>query len=231
MPILLRKLKYRFRPASHHQKKRHSFPTHCIIWLILLLLIPALLGAFYQAEKRIGPLAQQAAISKLNGEITKNTNKVIQDLLHSQSMTAEDLILSEKSENGNLNAMSVNCSAVNEIKSTLAIEIQNYLDQMEVVHTRIPAGMLFSDTLLTGVGIQIPIKVFAVSAIEVEFIDTFSSAGINQTRYQLMVEIRVPARVAGVFLHEDTEIVTQVPVAETIIVGDVPAAYLAPSEK
>ncbi|MBE5040703.1 sporulation protein YunB [Ructibacterium gallinarum] len=229
MPILLRKLKYRFRPsAKHRNKKRPHSPRH-IVWILILLMIPAFLYIFYQAERRIGPLAQQAAVSKLNGEITKSTNQVIQDILKAQSLNTQDLILSEKDENGHLTAMSVNFSAVNQIKSTLAIEIQNCLDQMEVIHTSVPAGMLFSDTLMTGMGIQIPIKVFAVSAIEVDFIDEFSSAGINQTRYQLMVEVRVPARVAGIFLHEDTEIVTQVPVAETIVVGDVPSAYLAPS--
>ncbi|MBQ2613705.1 MAG: sporulation protein YunB, partial [Clostridia bacterium] len=50
---------------------------------------------------------------------------------------------------------------------------------------------------------------------------------INQTKYSLSVKVTVPARIAGVFRYEDTKVVTEIPLAETILVGEVPKAYLA----
>ena len=79
---------------------------------------------------------------------------------------------------------------------------------------------------MTGIGFRVPVKVFATNAICVEYKDSMTAVGINQSSHQLMVEITVPARVAGLFSYEDTQVITQVPIAETVIIGEVPQTYL-----
>lgn len=224
MTIWRRKLKYRFqkqkRPKNSPLVRRRR---HRLVSIGIILMLCG--WGFFKVEIRVGHLAQQAAISKLNGMITTEVNRVAEEVMSEhggQSITEE-----EKDESGRVLSVSTDYVIVNRIKSALAIQIQKYLDEIDVVETTIPAGMLISDTMLTGFGIQIPIHVFATNAISVEFEDEFTSAGINQTRHHLMASITVPARVAGVVTYEETVIVTQVPIAETILVGEVPQTYLS----
>ena len=139
----------------------------------------------------------------------------------------QGMIEQRTNEEGEVLSVNMNPLAVNRFKSALAIAVQECLDVMDVIETTVPIGMLFSDTIMTGVGIRVPIKVFATNEIIVEMEDSFSSAGINQTKYSLSVKVAVPARIAGVFRYEDTKVVTEIPLAETILVGEVPKAYLA----
>ncbi len=222
--IWQRKLKYRFRrPKRHRISAKMHRRRVCWLWLGILLMLCS--WGFFRIEMRIGHLAQQGAISKLNGIITTEVHRVIDEVMTENGRRAP-LTKEEKDSSGRVSSVTTDYTAVNHIKSELAIKIQAYLDQLDVVETTVPVGMLFSDTLMTGFGLRIPIRVFATNAITVEFEDEFSSAGINQTRHHLMAIVRVPARVAGIFSYEETEIVTQIPIAETILVGEVPQTYL-----
>lgn len=224
MTLWRRRMRYRF---SHSAKKPRSVPLRrrrrrlFAFGCFLLLLI----WIFLKTEIRIGDLAQQAAVSQLHGLITTEVNREAADIMSTLgSMPA--LCKEERDENGDIRTITTDYARVNRIKSELTIGVQAYLDTLDTVETTVPSGMLVSDTLLTGYGIKIPIRVFVTHAIQVDFEDEFTSAGINQTRHCLSVTVRVPARVAGVLTHQETEIVTQVPIAETILIGEVPQTYL-----
>ena len=225
MMLWQRKLRYRFRSAKRSCRRR-TYRSRGIRYLCLGLLVFSCVWGFFRIEGRIGALAQQAAISKLNGTITKEVNRVVTEVLEEEGVDTQSLMVRQQDNVGKVLSMTTDYNAVNRMKSALAIKIQQSLDELDTVETTVPVGMLFSDTFLTGVGFKVPVKVFATNAIQVEFKDGVISAGINQSRYQLMVEITVPARVAGVFRYEDTQVVTQVPVAETVLVGDVPQLYV-----
>ncbi len=224
MTIWRRKLKYRFQK----QKSPRISPVtrrRRLRWISTGLALILFGWGFFKVEMRVGHLAQQAAISKLNGMITAEVNRVAEEVMSEHG--GHCITKEEKDESGRVLSVSTDYVIVNRIKSALAIQTQKYLDKIDVVETTIPAGMLISDTMLTGFGIRIPIQVFATNAISVEFEDEFTSAGINQTRHHLMATVTVPARVAGVVTYEETEIVVQVPIAETILVGEVPQTYLS----
>ena len=61
---------------------------------------------------------------------------------------------------------------------------------------------------------------------EATFTSNFSEAGINQTLQQLVMEIRVDVTVLVLGSTDSFTVTSQVVVAETIIVGDVPDTFL-----
>lgn len=225
MLLWQRRLRYRFRTGKPIYIQRKRKKTAMVYFLIAAFVLGGIYG-FFRIEMRIGSLAQQAAVSKLNGTITKEVNRVVTEVFAEEAVNAKSLVSKQKDETGRVLSMSTDYYTLNRMKSSMAIKVQEVLDGLDVVETTVPVGMLFSDTFLTGIGFRVPVKVFATNAIRVEYKDSMIAVGINQSSHHLTVEITVPARVAGLLSYEDTEVVTQVPIAETVIVGEVPQTYL-----
>ena len=182
-------------------------------------------GGFYILEKRIGELAQEAAISELNSKITKNINRIIEELSSKDEVSFEELIHIDANME-NAMSMTTDYNTINRIKSSLAINIQEEMDKLSIIETKIPIGMLFSDTIMTGAGINVPVKIFVANEIDIQFYSDFSDAGINQTRCKIWLEIKIPTKVAGVVGYQEDNIITQIPLAEKVILGNVPNVYM-----
>lgn len=221
MLIALRKFKYRFRCRKRSYRKKNRVK----LFLILILVSSSIVFGYCKIEKRIGEIAQDGAISVLNGEITREINHIIDDALMENGIDKNDII-SVSEDDGMVKSLNTDCNKINKIKSTVTIKIQEKLDNMDIVRVKIPVGLIFSDTLMTGYGVNVPFRVFSTSSMDIQFYDEFSSAGINQTRCKLWFEIKIPICVAGIITYQEDEIITQVPIAEKIIMGEVPQVYL-----
>ena len=89
----------------------------------------------------------------------------------------------------------------------------------------IPVGSLILPELLSGRGPVIPINIISIRNSDASFSSNFTEAGINQTLQQLNMHISIDV---AVLILGDTNYFTissQVVVAETIIVGQVPDTY------
>lgn len=223
MTVMRRKLRYRFR----YKRKKHSASGHKFFAFAVIpaLVLSASYIGFCRIEKRIGPIVQQSALSYLNADINTIVNQAIKDIFEKDSVNSKNFVLTERDSDGNILSISADNAAVNKLKSELTVEIQNKIASMNSVFVKIPTGLLFSDTLMTGAGFRIKLKIFAISSATVEFNDEFTSAGINQTKYSLSATVKAPIRIAGVGSNTDTEICAAVPITEMVIVGDIPRAF------
>lgn len=70
------------------------------------------------------------------------------------------------------------------------------------------------------------VKVVPVGSVSSEFVTEFRTAGINQTRHKVYIRIRANMRIVIPTGAREVEVVAQVPVAETVIVGQVPQSYV-----
>ena len=223
-----RRLKYRLgiyhkrRKAKHYRKRMPAYTAVCF-WLAAILILCSV--GFIKAEHRLGNMAGENAVSKLNGEITTMCNDAVAQVLEEQDVQYNQIFAANDKE-GQITSMTTDFKEVNQLKTALALKIQERLDTLERLKVPVPIGSLFSDNLLTGVGIDMPVRVIVTNSIELKFYDDFRSAGINQTKHQLLVEIKIPAAVNAPGYKNETAVVTQVPIAETVIVGSVPNTYL-----
>ncbi|MBR5152764.1 MAG: hypothetical protein IKW60_04470 [Clostridia bacterium] len=182
---------------------------------------------FFQVEKRIGTLAQQAAVAELNRTLNREIHLAVGKLMEEEAEIFHGITQAERDETGRIFSLSTDYLKVNRLKVMLAVKVEEVLRGTDVIRARIPVGMLISDSMMTGFGLPIPIRVFATNAVDVAIEDSFHSAGINQTRYKLEIVVKVPAQIAGLLHREETEVIVQVPVEEMILVGEVPKTYLA----
>ena len=216
MMLWQRKLRYRFagRKKQTAVKKRRG-----VVFLCCGILLAAAAVLFVHTEHRIGMIAMEAAVSEWNGRITTEVNRIIAEL--ADSLPNHSGIFSSEAQK-EIVSFDADVGKINQLKSEIAVRLQAFLDQTDTVETTVPAGFLISETMLTGFGFKIPIKMFVTGTVEIDFHDEFTGEGINQTRIAMLAEVKIPARVIGLLESKDTMITTQVPVAEKIVIGKVP---------
>ncbi len=215
-----RKLRYRFaKPGKNKKSKRRGLVLLCIgVGVIAAALL------FVRMEHRIGTVARQAAISKWNGMILSELSRATAELADSYLTNPGELLFS--GEQKEILSFDADLGKVNRMKSELALRLQSFLEQNDTVETTLPVGFLASETLLTGAGVRIPVKMYVTGTPEINFHDEFTEAGVNQTRIMLMCEVKVSGRAVGLLESEDTVVTAEVPIAEKIVIGKVPDMVL-----
>lgn len=214
-----RRLMYKFGFIGKHS----SFP-----FLRLTVLLVLLVAAVAFSLGRIGSLAVQIGASRLENSILHECNAITARLLAEQGITYSSVINQEKSD-GRITALSTDFAAVNRLKTQLSQQISTYLNSLEQIKTDVPFGAILANDIMTGWGFKIPAYIAASGSADVEFCDSFDSGGLNQTRHRLMLRITINATVYGTANRENMTVICDVPVAETVIVGDASGIILQKS--
>ena len=86
-------------------------------------------------------------------------------------------------------------------------------------------GNFTGNSLFSGIGPNIKIRVMPAGTVTTEFKTEFLSAGINQTRHRVYVSVVCHMRVVAPFASDNVVVDNSVTVAETILIGEVPSYY------
>ena len=89
----------------------------------------------------------------------------------------------------------------------------------------IPLGSLFLPEFFSGKGPAIPVQILSIRNSDASFSSNFTEAGINQTLQQMNMHVSIDVTILVLGKAKSFTICSQVVVAETIIVGDVPDTY------
>lgn len=78
---------------------------------------------------------------------------------------------------------------------------------------------------LAGFGPRIPIKILPMGSVVTDFKSEFKAAGINQTIHRLYLEVSCKVSVVTPYNSIEADVVNQILMAESVIVGEIPEAY------
>ena len=95
-----------------------------------------------------------------------------------------------------------------------------------VINVGIPFGNLTGLNLLLNKGPDVNVQIIMLTSSRVDFRNEVVSCGINQAKYQLVLEVTIDIDVLIPWGTESATTVTEVIVADTVIVGKVPNTYL-----
>ena len=87
---------------------------------------------------------------------------------------------------------------------------------------KIPIGYLTNSSFFYNMGPSITVKMRQVGNINTSYESVFESAGINQTRHKIYLNVDMKIRVIVPLKSRDVEVSCQIPVSDTIIVGKIP---------
>ena len=163
-------------------------------------------------------------------QVKNTTSDLINDAIDKQidvgNIQYDRIVYFEKDLNGKITALKTNMSEVNRLKTSILNIINDEILAMDTTDMGIPMGSLFFPEFLAGRGPHIPIQILSISNSDASFESHFTAAGINQTLQKLTMEISVDVAILVLGKAENFTVSSQVVVAETIIVGQVPDTLL-----
>lgn len=192
---------------------------------IIILLVLAIVGLIlfrikYSASIR--ELAQTQVVNTTSDLINDAIDRQIED----GKIQYDRMVYFEKDLDGKITALKTNMSEVNRLKTDILNLINDEILSLSTEDLGIPVGSLILPEFLAGRGPDIPIEILSIRNSDASFTSHFSEAGINQTLQQINMHVSVDVTVLVLGQTDSFTVTSQVIVAETIIVGDVPDTYL-----
>ena len=171
------------------------------------------------------------AITDLSQTQVRNaTSDLINDAIDHQIETGnvhyDRIVYFEKDLDGRITALKTNMSEINRLKTDILNLINDEILALDTSDITIPIGSLVLPEIFSGRGAGIPIQILSIRNSDASFKSSFSQAGINQTIHQLTMCVSVDVSVLVLGKAESFTVSSQVVVAETIIVGQVPDTLL-----
>ena len=154
------------------------------------------------------------------------TNDAIAKQMADGIIQYDRIVYFEKDLNGRITALKTNISEVNRLKTDILNIINDEILALDTSDIGIPLGSLIFPELLSGKGPAIPVHILSIRNSDAVFASNFSQAGINQTLHQLTMQVSVDVSVLVLAKTETFTVTSEVVVAETVIVGEVPETYL-----
>ena len=163
-------------------------------------------------------------------QVSNSTSDLINDAINMQieigDIQYERIVYFEKDLDGRITALKTNMSEINRLKTSILNLINDEILAMDSSQLGIPLGSLILPEILSGRGKEIPVKIIAIRNSDAYFESNFTQAGINQTLHTLAMNVLVDVSVLILGKTEHFTVSSQVVVAQTVIVGDVPDTYL-----
>lgn len=163
-------------------------------------------------------------------QVRNSTSDLINDAISRQiesgNIRYERIVYFEKDLDGKITALKTNMTEVNRLKTDILNLINDEILALDTTDIAIPLGSLILPEIFSGRGPGIPIQILSIRNSDGSFKSYFSEAGINQTLQQLTMDVSVDVSVLVLGKAESFTVSSQVVVAETIIVGQVPNTYL-----
>ena len=192
------------------------------ILIILVLLLVLLLSLRSKYRLVIHDLAQ----TQVKNSTSDLTNDAIAKQIALGQIQYDRIVFFEKDLDGRITALKTNMTEVNRLKTDILNIINDEILALDTSDIGIPLGSLFFPEILSGKGPAIPVHILSIRNSDANFVSHFSQAGINQTQHRLNMEVSIDVAVLVLGQTSSFTMTSEVVVAETVIVGDVPQTYL-----
>lgn len=201
------------------QKGRKSAMVGVAVTLLLGIAAALLL------QTKINPLTEELALAKISDAASNVINQAVSQQIEEGNVGYQDLVNLERDNEGNITALTTNMREMNRLKTQLLTRLDSDIYDISDDEISIPLGNLTGIQLLSGRGGSIPVKIVAVSSSDADFHGEFYSAGINQTVHRIMMDVAIDLIVLLPTGTVTDRVVTEVCVAETVLLGKVPESY------
>lgn len=194
-------------------------------WRIIIVFILTLIIIFYIIHRTMTPIL----FSLAEVEVKNIANKAISQAvdLEAENISYQEMIKYIYNEQGEIVLMQPNIKYINRFTAHISLSIQEELEKIRRETVQVPLARILGIDILAAYGPDLNLQIVPVGlTIPPEFNDSFSSAGINQTRHKIYLKVRTQLKMIVPFSSKEVEVTAEVPVTEVVILGRVPKVYI-----
>ncbi len=173
----------------------------------------------------IRPVVRENAKYIVKNEVTIMINECVGDYISENNITYSDLITVSLNDNKEVTSVETDTITINKLKADITNAIANELKDSRGEKIRVSLGNLLDSYILDHIGIEFQVKLTDYGFIETDIITSFKSTGINQTLHKINLKIKVDVNINVGTLYQTETVETEILLAETVLVGNVPEFY------
>ena len=198
--------------------KQCKIPSKLVMIIIVIVCFNSMIYIF---GKRILPTVLNIGEIKIKSEAIKIINEESVNV-YSENFKYDDIIDIEKDAEGNITMIRADTVKQNYLASQVVLKCDEKLSEMGDLGVKVPLGYLTNNVMFYNMGPKITVKMQQIGNITTSYESAFESAGINQTRHKIYLNLTATMRVIVPFNSKDVEVSCQIPVSDTVIVGKIP---------
>ena len=185
------------------------------ILLIIIVIIDA----------QMRPLIRKIAAYQSRLIATEIISKSVYNTLQDNNFSYSNLVTISNGADGYVSSIATNMLQINLFEAIITDSVNSGLKNLSQETIQISTGTISGFEFFYERGPDLTFKLKPMGYVEVRLISKFSSAGINQTHHQIILEISstVSAVIPG--YSTEVDVVSTYIIAETVIVGKIPDSY------
>lgn len=204
------------------KRKNHKYVSILVALIIVIAIFNVTIVLF---DERIMPSVIEMSTMMAKSQTLDIINKKSVEIL-SKDFKYDEMIKIEKNDEGNIILVQADTVKLNYIAAELAIECNKELNEMKNTEIKVPLGWVSDKSIFYRFGPKITVEIEPMGNVNTSYESKFESAGINQTRHKIYLNITAKIRLKLPLRNQDVEVSAQIPVSDTIIVGKIPNTTL-----
>ncbi len=205
--------------------KKASSSVYKKILVVFIALVMIGIAVSVSIDLFLRPIFIAEAEFKVTRLVTDAISQAVYE--HAKLLNYTEMIHYQTNHQGDIILMQPDLQKVNEFTSQVNLTIQDKLNTISEQRISIPIAHALGLQLLAGLGPRVYVKMIPIGLVKPpQIIDSFESAGINQTRHKIYMNVKAEVQLVVPFVQKSVQLETQVPVTEVTIMGKVPDIYV-----
>lgn len=190
---------------------------------ICIFLVFVIIAVIMDIKMR--PIIETVGGSALKNSLSNVLDGAVNDMVDELGVRYENMVDIQKNADGKITAITLNSTYINGYKAEISDRCSDRLAQFNETTVPIPLGSLIGGSFFNGKGFWIDVDATIYGFAVTDVVSEFESAGINQTRHIIYLNVQASAHAYMGLCHLNETVDETIILVETIIVGEVPQSY------
>ena len=183
------------------------------------------LALLFSYTKYLRPRIISISQKFVENEVSNIIDREVKKLMLEEFLSYDKITIISRDDSGKVTSISTNSVLINNFANELDIKIGDMIEENDTFENKIFLSSLVGFDLFSGLGPKVPIRFEPLSVTHADIMHTFEETAINQTLHTILLSISIDIEILLPFAYSNITVESQMPIAQTLIVGSVPSTY------